>query len=125
MAKPLTILIVDDTTDLRESLREFLSMEGYNVSTASNGEQALRMLTNGTLADLIITDVVMPVMDGIELIRTLRQHETLQSIPVIIFSARPQNDPEIQEHQGRAVRFVNKPGTLDGLLSSIQELTRA
>ncbi len=125
MSQPLSILIVDDTADLRESLCEFLSMEGYNVSTASNGEQALKLLMAGTATDLIITDVVMPVMDGIELVRTLRQHQSLQSIPVIIFSARPQNDPQIQEQQGQAVRFVNKPGSLDSLLSSIQELTGA
>jgi CheY-like chemotaxis protein len=116
-------LVVDDTPDLREGLGEFLEMEGYVVHIAGNGQEALHQLRSGIRADLVITDVVMPVMDGMALIRALREDEQLCNIPILIFSAKPPNDPHVVNRPRTAVRFVTKPCPLENLLLSIQELT--
>lgn len=75
--KQKNILLVDDVKDVREQLSHVLEDEGYNVSTASNGIEAIKALSN-THIDMIITDILMPEMDGIELIahaKKINPHE--------------------------------------------------
>lgn len=65
--KQKNILLVDDVEDIREGISEILQDDGYSISTASNGKEALRILRNRPI-DLVITDILMPEMDGLELI---------------------------------------------------------
>lgn len=115
------ILVVDDTPDLLSNLQETLLMEGYEVRTATHGEEALQVLHDHPV-DLVITDLLMPVMDGFGLIRELKANTKLASIPIIIFSAKPQAEVREQTLALGANRFVTKPSSLDLLLTSVSEL---
>jgi len=119
MAK--SILVVDDTPDLLESIREFLVMEGYQVATAVNGQDGLSKL-EGMTPDLIITDLLMPVMDGFTFIEHVKENKKLAQIPIIIFSAKPQKENAPRAEALGIKRFIIKPSPLEDLLQSVEEL---
>ena len=83
MSNNPTVLVVDDETSLRDFVRRNLEVRGYSVVTAANGLEALAIF-NTQIVSLVILDVMMPRMDGLETIRRIRQNST---IPIIILSA--------------------------------------
>jgi CheY-like chemotaxis protein len=85
--EPRTVLIVDDDHDLRQTLSEILNDEGYAVETATNGREALDLLRRRGAPRVVVLDLMMPVMDGWQLLDELRRDEALSRIPVIIISA--------------------------------------
>jgi CheY-like chemotaxis protein len=87
------VFVVDDSEDIREMLRDFLEEEGYSVSTAENGQDALTQLDRAERPCLIFVDLLMPVMDGVELIHKLRERPDLASIPVVVVSAASTVEP--------------------------------
>lgn len=108
------ILIVDDEPDLREILADALTDEGYRVRTASDGQQAVNILSTDdiTAPDVIVSDVVMPRMTGVRLVEWLRDGGN--ATPVILISAT---------HSGTqlpGVRFLPKPFQLDDLSAAVQ-----
>ncbi|MBQ1773815.1 MAG: response regulator [Prevotella sp.] len=105
--KPLTLLIVDDNNDLREFLDDFFSPL-YNVVTAANGKEALQ-LTHDHEIQLVIADVMMPEMDGIELCRQLKNDMQTSHIPVILLTAKSENEDVVQGYQSGAEAYVAKP----------------
>jgi CheY-like chemotaxis protein len=86
-SEPRRVVIVDDDHDLRQTLSEILNDEGYAVETAVNGREALDLLRRQGAPPVLVLDLMMPVMDGWQLLDQLRQDETLARIPVIIISA--------------------------------------
>jgi CheY-like chemotaxis protein len=80
------ILVVDDSDDTREMMAKLLEMESYSVVTAGDGQIGLEV-AEAELPDLIITDIHMPNLNGIEMIRILREHPMLQSIPIMAITA--------------------------------------
>jgi CheY-like chemotaxis protein len=83
---PDKILVVDDSDDTREMMAKLLEMESYSVVTAGDGQIGLEV-AEAELPDLIITDIHMPNLNGIEMIRILREHPMLQSIPIMAITA--------------------------------------
>jgi CheY-like chemotaxis protein len=83
-----TILIVDDEADILFLLRMTLESAGYSVLEAVNGAEAFERMSTRR-PDLVITDLMMPVMDGRELIRRLHETPSLQDVPIILVSANP------------------------------------
>jgi CheY-like chemotaxis protein len=114
------ILITDDTEDILLNLQEYLMMEGYAVTVATNGCEALASLKMN-LPDLIITDLLMPVMTGFELIKEIKKQESLRDIPVLVFSAMPK-DGGSEFAELAADRVVMKPSPPDVLLGHVVEL---
>jgi CheY-like chemotaxis protein len=82
-----TILVVDDDSDLSESLCIWLEQEGFKTQSARNGSEALEQLRTRPLPDLILLDLMMPVMDGFDLYDLIRRDDALHSIAVIAMSA--------------------------------------
>lgn len=111
------ILVVDDEFDILTTWRLVLEMEGYEVSTATNGRTALDA-ARSTTPDLVITDWMMPHMDGVELIRQLAASETLGRVPVILMSAAA-NAPKLDHPNAR---FHRKPLSIDQLIESVRQL---
>jgi CheY-like chemotaxis protein len=110
------LLIVDDEVAIVEALLDVLVSEGYDVCTAYNGAEGLKRMTE-VRPDLVLLDMMMPVMDGRELLHRMRQDGALKSIPVIVMSAG-----RISEEERRnSSRFLAKPFELDVLLATIAE----
>lgn len=82
-----TVLVVDDNVDLRETLREILNMEGYAVSLAEHGRDALEQLQAGAQPHAILLDLMMPVMDGAEFLTRMRADPQIGGIPVLLVTA--------------------------------------
>ena len=109
------ILIVDDEEDHRLVLADLLESKGYSISTASNAKQALAQLSSQTV-DLVITDFMMPEMNGLELIRALARREWLTGIPVILLTADKSQNLEGLANSAGAYSTVFKPFDLKRLL---------
>ena len=90
------ILVAEDESDLRELLRLALEGAGHSVRAAADGAVALELARRDT-PRLVVTDLRMPVMDGLELIRALREDGKLQRVPVVLFTAYAQSDPRVGE----------------------------
>ena len=88
-APTTSVLIVDDDRDIRENLGELLRDEGFAVEAAWNGAEAMKRLQAGFRPDLIILDLMMPVMDGVTFRQRLKESNGLGSIPVIGLTAFP------------------------------------
>lgn len=112
-------MLVEDTPDLLENLTDTLRMEGYEVTTATNGAEALEILSH-KIPDLIITDLVMPRMDGFTLVKKIKTMQSLEKVPLLIFSAKPLNDEETSELG--ADLYLKKPCPIENLLMSISNI---
>ncbi len=115
------LLIVDDVGVNREALVDFLSPLGFELHQADNGETGLSQ-ARALRPDLILMDIVMPVMDGLEATRELRKHPALRDVPVIALSASATAADESEALGSGADVFLSKPIDLDMLLAEIGRL---
>jgi len=106
--KGAKILIVDDTAENLHLLRKVLAKEGYELFVANSGEKAIKIATRA-VPDLILLDVMMPVMDGFETCRRLKEDPTFKEIPVIFITAKNQTEDMVEAFQAGGVDFINKP----------------
>ncbi len=119
--KPV-IMIVDDNEDLREILEEELNVE-YEVFAASNGREALKMLNKKKPA-LIITDVMMPDLDGFALCKAVKSNVATNDIPVIMLTARNTEQSRLEGFEGMADDYISKPFSLKELHLKIKNTIR-
>ena len=120
-----TILVADDEPMIRRLIQVNLEQAGYRVETAENGQQAWERLQQGGI-DLLITDVVMPIMDGLELLETLKKSaEPLASLPILVLAARP-NMPPLPVNEGQVatgeIPYLIKPCNPKVLLALVEKL---
>jgi CheY-like chemotaxis protein len=113
------ILIADDEAIISLALGMLLEDEGHEVATASDGRAAL-VMARDTPPDLLITDYMMPVMDGVELIAALRRDEDLRGLPIILSSAIP--EPVVRARTNSFDAFVQKPASEAAMLAAVQGL---
>jgi CheY-like chemotaxis protein len=116
----IKVLLVDDERCLLEALSYLLSEEGFQVATAFNGREALDLLATAP-ADVVISDIMMPVMDGWQLLEALRGSPGTRDIPVILMTAAP-------GHVGgndSGMRVLRKPFGMDVLLNEIRRVLPA
>lgn len=118
-----TLLIVEDNADVTEYLTDRLSKH-YHVYTASNGLEALDVLKDKEV-DLILTDVMMPEMDGIKLCKSLKKNIKTCHIPVIILSARSNTEDQLQGLEVGADDYLPKPFTFSVLKAKIQNMLKS
>lgn len=107
MEKP-TVLVVDDTPD-NLTLMSGLLKDKYKVKIANNGERALKVATTGTPPDIILLDIMMPVMDGYETCRHLKENPETRDIPVVFLTAKAEVEDEMKGFELGAVDYITKP----------------
>ena len=115
-----TVLVVDDEADVRESLREFLELFGYEVSTAIDGQDAVSVLSSSLVPNIVLLDLMMPNMTGQEFMKR-RQLLSMSEVPVVVISADRLTEQKTFEMG--ADGYLLKPIDLDSLLDLIERLT--
>jgi CheY-like chemotaxis protein len=110
------VLIVEDDADLREMMAQLLTLEGFQTEAVANGKEALEYLRTATRPDLILLDLMMPVMDGWEFRRHQRQDPRLAEVPVIVLSAL--DGSRALDVDGTA--FLKKPLDFDHLIELVR-----
>jgi two-component system phosphate regulon response regulator PhoB len=114
------ILVIEDEYDLISSLGMVLTMEEYQVRRAFNGKEALELLKTAPEPDLIISDLMMPIMNGYEFLKTFRANVANKNIPVILVSAAALDETRLEPKSFNL--FVRKPYDLELLLDAVARL---
>jgi len=114
--KHCPVLIVEDDEDLREMMAQLLTLEGFQAATVANGREALDYLHQSGKPDVILLDLMMPVMDGWEFRRHQQADPAIAPVPVIVLSALDQNRAATLD----ATAFLKKPLDFDRLLSLVR-----
>ena len=117
------VLIVEDEPDIRELVVHHLKREGYQVSAASSGEEALRQV-HAAPPDLVILDLMMPAMDGLEVCRRLRQDPATTSLPIVMLTAKGEEVDRVLGLEIGADDYVVKPFSPKELLARVRAVLR-
>ncbi|MCA1705924.1 MAG: response regulator [Actinobacteria bacterium] len=115
MQRPNRILVADDDPSILRLLQLNFELEGFEVHTASDGEEALAKARSSS-PDIVVLDVMMPGMDGWEVCRRLKEDETMREIPVILLTALGQEKERRRGVEAGAAEYVQKPFDPDELV---------
>ncbi len=116
-----TIMTVDDSSSVRQMVSFTLKQQGYEVVEALNGAEALRKLGHGMI-DMLITDINMPEMDGISLIKKVRDNPSYRFIPIIILTTEAEPEKKAAAKAAGATGWIIKPFRPDQLVSSVRKV---
>jgi len=118
-----TILIVDDECSTREMIRSLLKLHGYNTIEAADSTEAINKATE-LIPDLILLDLYIPTIDGLEVCRILKKHKRTMSIPVIILTVRSNEIDRIVGYKAGADDYMTKPFQIGELTARIKTVLR-
>ncbi|HEY1802925.1 MAG TPA: response regulator [Terracidiphilus sp.] len=122
MAMAMTVLVVDDSTTMVMSLKATLTMNGFQVVTAGNGKEALDKLQSGTKPNLILTDINMPVMGGMELIGKVRAMPGLKFVPILTLTTESESTKRDAGKRAGATGWLVKPLSGNDLITVIRKV---
>ena len=122
-ATPIRLLLVDDEPGLRTAVKAYLDDEGFDVTTANDGEQGWQVAQE-LLPDVVITDVMMPRCDGYGLLQKLRADERLGGTPVIFLTAKGMTADRIAGFQAGCDDYIPKPFDPDELVARVRNVVR-
>ena len=115
-----TIFLVDDSATILLSVSNILGKAGFAVEKASNAEEALKKLNAGLKIDLLITDLNMPGMNGIELIKKVRTLGAYRFVPILFLTTESQQSRKLEAKAAGASGWIVKPASADDLLNTIK-----
>ncbi len=118
----MKVLVVDDSSTMLLSLKATLSMHGFEVETAGNGQAALEKLSAGLKPNLILTDINMPVMGGMELIGKVRAMGSLRFIPILTLTTESEASKRDEGKRLGATGWIVKPVAGDDLVRVIKKV---
>ena len=119
-----TILTVDDSASIRQMVAMTLKSAGHQVLEAGNGAEGFDKATANSV-DAVITDLNMPVMNGIEFIRKYRQHPASKGVPIILLTTESDEQLKRQAKEAGATGWIVKPFKQDQLLAVVKKVTGA
>ncbi|WP_163803022.1 SpoIIE family protein phosphatase [Mycolicibacterium anyangense] len=119
LGSPAQVLVADDNADMREYLVRLLRNAGYEVEAVTDGHEALERIRSG-LPDLVVSDVMMPRLDGLELVAALRAEARTVAVPVLLLSARAGQEASIEGLQAGADDYLVKPFAAAELLARVR-----
>ena len=117
-----TIFLIDDSATILMSMEAILNRAGYTIAKASSAEEALAQLAKGLKPNLIITDVYMPGMNGIELIRKIRAMAGFQFLPILVVTTESQQAKRDEARAAKATGWLVKPVQPDDLLKVVKQI---
>lgn len=117
-----TVFIVDDSVTILMSMEAILRKGGYIVAKAASGEEALTKLQGGLKPNLIITDIHMPGMNGIELIRKIRTMAGIQFVPILVVTTESQQGKRDEARAAKATGWLVKPVKPDDLMKVVKQI---
>lgn len=115
-----SVLIVEDELRIRFLLRDYLQREDFNVFEASNGEEGLFIISTQKI-DLVLLDIMMPIMDGLTMLEKLREVST---VPVILLTAKSEEDDKLQGYDYGADDYITKPFSPKVLVAKVKALLK-
>jgi two-component system chemotaxis response regulator CheY len=118
----MTVLVVDDSVTMVMSLKTTLVMSGFQVETANNGQVALDKLKSGIKPNLILTDINMPVMGGMDLIRNVRALPGLRFIPILTLTTEGEASKRDEGKRAGATGWLVKPVSGNDLIAVIRKV---
>jgi two-component system chemotaxis response regulator CheY len=118
----MTVLVVDDSPTMVMSLKTTLAMSGFQVETAGNGQQALERLKSGLKPNLILTDINMPVMGGMELIKNVRALPGLRFVPILTLTTESETSKREEGKRAGATGWLVKPVSGNDLIAVIRKV---
>jgi DNA-binding response OmpR family regulator len=118
---PQRVLVVDDHPPTVRLIQNALEQEGFSVITAANGAECL-MAVHQDSPDVVILDVIMPVMDGLQTLRVIRENEATKTLPVIVLSVRDSDQDVLDGWRIGADLYLTKPFKLDDLLAAVKRI---
>lgn len=119
---PSTVFIVDNSVTILMSQEAILRKGGYNVAKAATGEEAVTKLQGGLKPNLIITDIHMPGMNGIELIRKIRTMPGIQFVPILVVTTESQQAKRDEARAAKATGWLVKPVKPDDMMKVIKQI---
>ena len=116
-----TLLIADDEPSIRRTLREILEYEGYAVEEAADGDEALLKARGGDI-DLVLLDIKMPKMDGLEVLKAMREDANLKSIPVVMLTSSCEERDVLESYALGVNAYVVKPVAFGDFIEAVKQL---
>lgn len=118
-----TVLVVDDSDSIRDAVSHMLRSRGYNVLTGNDGRDALKHFA-GKPVDLLLTDLHMPNMDGIGLIREVRKLDDYKRVPILVLTTESQVSIKMEAKKAGATGWIVKPFETERLMATIRKVLR-
>lgn len=115
------ILVVDDSEVVRSMARDALEQKGFDVLTASNGIEANRYLFRQDKPDLIVLDVMIPMLNGDKIAKLIRENKHTKSIPILLLSSKPEGELQRMVTESGADGFIQKPFSSQTMVSKVDE----
>lgn len=119
------VLVVDDSVTMRQMVSFTLSSAGFEVVEAGNGQEAVGKLNGGAKPNLVITDLNMPVMDGIELIKAIRGMPSYKFIPILMLTTESSDDKKKAGQAAGATGWIVKPFNPEQMMKIVQKVLPA
>lgn len=117
------ILVVEDEPDIAYLLRFIMERQGFGVDSRADGRAALEAL-EGPVPDLILTDLMLPYLDGVELIQRVRERDGWKTVPIVMLTARSGESDIVRAFDNGADDYIVKPFQPDELLARVKRLLR-
>lgn len=118
---PKKVLLIDDSVSLRQMTSLILGGAGYEVVHATDGSEGLEKLSPDI--DLVITDYNMPGMNGVEVIRAIRESDVAKSVPILMLTTESEESKKQQGREAGATAWITKPFDQEGLLATVKKIT--
>ncbi|BAZ81882.1 response regulator transcription factor [Sphaerospermopsis kisseleviana CS-549] len=115
------LLLVDDEPGLREAVKDYLQESGFSVQVASNAREGWELMQQNT-PDLVISDIMMPQVDGYQFLKQLREDPRFQALPVVFLTAKGMTGDRIQGYQAGVDAYLPKPFDPDELIAIVENL---
>jgi len=119
-----TVLLIEDSEDIRGILQFMLEREGYEVATASDGREGLRAIESGAPPGIVILDVMLPFVDGFTLLQKIRDTEAWRDVPVLMLTAKSGQKDIVRGLDTGAADYMAKPFDSSELMARVRRLLR-